>query len=161
MSPNTTVTITSFGYLHAAPPAADLTVDLRRHFKDPHVHPELRHRTAEDLAVREAVLRTAGIPQLINAITTAADAYLSGPGAADIATLDIATGCAGGRHRAGTTAMVLAAILAGDQDQLAYLTGGPDAARRWGLNHLAHWYADRPLDVHLVHRDMHRAVVAR
>ncbi|MFB7764241.1 RapZ C-terminal domain-containing protein [Streptomyces xiamenensis] len=156
-----TVTITSFGYLHAAPPAAHLTFDLRQHFKDPHVAPELRHRTAEDQVVREAVLRTAGIPQLLTAIATAANAYLSGPSADTVATLDIATGCAGGRHRAGTTAMVLAAIMAGDQDQLAYLTGGQDAARRWELDRLARWYADRPYDVHLVHRDMHRAVVAR
>ncbi|WP_435837479.1 hypothetical protein [Streptomyces chartreusis] len=39
------VEIVSFGYLHAAPPAAHLTIDLRHHFRDQHVSPELRYMT--------------------------------------------------------------------------------------------------------------------
>ncbi|WP_037802786.1 RapZ C-terminal domain-containing protein, partial [Streptomyces resistomycificus] len=56
-----TVTVVSFGYLHDAPPAADLTVDLRHHFRDPHVSPELRYMTAKDREVRDAVMGTPGI----------------------------------------------------------------------------------------------------
>lgn len=52
------VEIVSFGYLHDAPPAAHLTIDLRQHFRDPHVSPELRFMTADDAPVREAVLNT-------------------------------------------------------------------------------------------------------
>lgn len=52
----TTVEIISFGYGHAAPPEAHLILDLRKHFRDPHVNPALRYMTAEDRAVRRAVL---------------------------------------------------------------------------------------------------------
>jgi UPF0042 nucleotide-binding protein len=103
------VHITTFGYLHGDPPAATLTLDLRTHFKDPHVSPELHFMTAHDSAVREAVLNTPGITPLIRATITAVHAFLSGPTAAPVS---IAVGCAGGRHRAATVGMELAAALA-------------------------------------------------
>jgi RNase adaptor protein for sRNA GlmZ degradation len=103
-----TVEIVSFGFLHAAPPAADLTVDLRRHFRDPHVSPELRFMTANDAPVRAAVLATAGIRQLVEATATAAAAFTAGPSAGVVT---VAAGCAGGRHRAPTVARELAARL--------------------------------------------------
>jgi UPF0042 nucleotide-binding protein len=49
------VEIVSFGYLHGEPPPAHLTIDLRHHFKDPHVSPELRSMTAHDEPVRTTV----------------------------------------------------------------------------------------------------------
>ncbi|MFD5916036.1 ATPase [Kitasatospora sp. NPDC058201] len=88
----TDIRVVSFGYLHGAPPEAHLTLDLRRHFRDPHVDPTLRHQTANDLPVRQAVLGTPGIREAI-----VADAPLT-----------VAVGCAGGRHRAATVAMALA-----------------------------------------------------
>lgn len=97
------ITITSFGYLHDEPPAAHLTLDLRAHFRDPHFDPALRDLTARSQAVRDAVLATPGIIQLIAATVAVAEAYLAGPSAANH-TLRIATGCAGGRHRAATVA---------------------------------------------------------
>lgn len=100
-----TVEIVSFGYLHAEPPAAHLTIDLRQHFRDPHVSPALRYMTAHDEPVRAAVLGTPGIPSLIHAAEDAVMAMLAGPSAT---TVTIALGCAGGRHRAPVVASQLA-----------------------------------------------------
>ncbi|MFE9170860.1 ATPase [Streptomyces kebangsaanensis] len=100
-----TVDIVSFGYLHAAPPAAHLTVDLRHHFRDPHVSLELRYMTAHDEAVRAAVLATPGIRQLLAGIAASVTAFAAGPSAGPIT---VASGCAGGRHRAPTFAQALA-----------------------------------------------------
>ncbi|GAA2476687.1 hypothetical protein GCM10010406_11060 [Streptomyces thermolineatus] len=99
------VTITSFGFLHSPPPAAHLVADLRTHFRDPHVSPELRHLTAHDQAVRDAVLSTPGIPAVVNALAATVAGYLAGPSAGPVA---VAVGCAGGRHRAATVSAELA-----------------------------------------------------
>ncbi|MFF2044033.1 ATPase [Kitasatospora sp. NPDC058170] len=101
----TTIEVISFGYLHGAPPEAHLTLDLRKHFRDPHVDPALRHRTANDLPVRQAVLGTPGIREAITAAALVVDAFDAGPSEAP---LTVAVGCAGGRHRAATVAMALA-----------------------------------------------------
>ncbi|MEU2713854.1 RNase adapter RapZ [Streptomyces sp. NPDC007205] len=102
------VEIVSFGYLHDAPPAAHLTIDLRHHFRDPHVSPELRYMTADDQPVRAAVLGTPGVAALVLATASAVDALASGPSAGAIA---VADGCAGGRHRAPVFARALAELL--------------------------------------------------
>ncbi|MFE9437091.1 ATPase [Streptomyces sp. NPDC006640] len=99
------VAIVSFGFLHGAPPEAHLTVDLRQHFRDPHVSPELRYMTAHDEPVRAAVLGTPGIVALIDATAAAVDAFAAGPSGGSVT---IADGCAGGRHRAPTFALALA-----------------------------------------------------
>ncbi|WP_328440564.1 ATPase [Streptomyces sp. NBC_00444] len=103
------VEIVSFGYLHDEPPAAHLTIDLRHHFRDPHVSPELRYMTADDEPVRTAVLNTPGITALVEATAAAVVAFASGPSAG---TVTVADGCAGGRHRAPTFARALAERLA-------------------------------------------------
>lgn len=95
------IEIVSFGYGHGAPPEAHLTLDLREHFRDPHVNPALRHLTAADKSVTAAVLATPGIPELITAAALAADAFLCGPTSAP---LTIAVGCVGGRHRSAAVA---------------------------------------------------------
>lgn len=105
--PPAAVVITSFGYLHGPPPAAHITLDLRDHFRDPHVSPELRYLTARDEPVRRAVLATPGIPHLVDAAVSAVTAYRAGPSAGPVT---VAVGCAG-RHRAATVAEVLAARL--------------------------------------------------
>ncbi|MEU8623281.1 RNase adapter RapZ [Streptomyces sp. NPDC048669] len=99
------VEIISFGYLHDSPPPAHVTLDLRHHFRDPHVSPELRHMTAHDEPVRAAVLRTPGIAQLVTATAAAISAFAAGPSTGPIT---VADGCAGGRHRAPTFAQALA-----------------------------------------------------
>ena len=103
-----TVEITSFGYLHGQQPSAHIVLDLRTHFRDPHVSPELRHMTAEDEPVRTAVLNTAGIATLVAATAAAVTAFAAGPSAG---TVKVVVGCAGGRHRAATVAMALADTL--------------------------------------------------
>ncbi|MFE2721328.1 ATPase [Kitasatospora sp. NPDC059327] len=106
----TEIRVVSFGYLHGAPPeGATLVLDLRHHFRDPHLDPALREQTAHDLPVRRAVLATPGIREAIVGAGLLADAFDSGP--AD-APLTVAVGCAGGRHRAATVAMALARRLA-------------------------------------------------
>lgn len=100
--------IASFGYLHAAPPQAHITLDLRKHFRDPHVSPDLRYMTAFDEPVQRAVRATPGIPQLTEAAVAAVIAFLAGPSAAD---LTVAVGCAGGRHRAAVVAADIASAL--------------------------------------------------
>ncbi|MFE4828348.1 ATPase [Streptomyces sp. NPDC056672] len=102
------VEIVSFGYLHGEPPAAHLTIDLRHHFRDPHVSPELRYMTAHDELVRTAVLDTAGIADLVEAAAHAVAAFAAGPSAG---TVRVAVGCAGGRHRAATVSMALGDLL--------------------------------------------------
>lgn len=104
------VQITTFGYLHAPPPDAHLVLDLRIHFRDPHVNPALRHMTAHEAPVRAAVLATPGISDLVQATAAAVLAYLAGPGGGAVM---VAVGCAGGRHRAATVGMSLAAALTG------------------------------------------------
>ncbi|MFJ7278146.1 ATPase [Kitasatospora sp. NPDC098663] len=102
----TDIRLVSFGYLHGAPPAfAHLVLDLRHHFRDPHVSPDLRHMTADDLPVRRTVLETPGVRELIGATALLAEAFDAGPVEGP---LNIVVGCAGGRHRAPTVAMALA-----------------------------------------------------
>ncbi|GAA2870582.1 RNase adapter RapZ [Streptosporangium fragile] len=100
--------MTSFGYLHGQPPAAHLTIDLRQHFRDPHVSPELRYLTAHDEPVGATVWGTSGIAGLVEATAAAVIAFLSGPSAGPVL---VADGCAGGRHRAPVFANRLAAQL--------------------------------------------------
>ncbi|MFH8465362.1 ATPase [Streptomyces sp. NPDC017991] len=109
------VEIVSFGYLHDAAPAAHLTIDLRHHFRDPHVSPELRCMTAADEPVRTAVLNTPGIMALVDATAIAVTAFASGPSAGAVI---VADGCAGGRHRAPTFAAALAERLRIDGHQV-------------------------------------------
>ncbi|GAA1592667.1 RapZ C-terminal domain-containing protein [Streptomyces globosus] len=106
------VVITSFGYGHQPgehAPDAHLTLDLRAHFRDPHVSPALRELTGRAQEVTDAVLGTPGIPALIAATVQAARAYLAGPSASP---LHIAAGCVGGRHRSVVVACALGTALA-------------------------------------------------
>ncbi|WP_069751617.1 RNase adapter RapZ [Streptomyces sp. EN16] len=101
----TDVKIVSFGYLHGEPPPAHITLDLRHHFRDPHVSSELRYMTAADDPVRQAVLGTPGITSLVVAVADAVNAFATGPSSGPVT---VADGCAGGRHRAPVFAQALA-----------------------------------------------------
>lgn len=100
-----TVEIVSFGFLHAPPPEADVVLDLRRAFRDPHVDPALRELTGRDRPVQRAVLGTRGIRALLKTVTRQVQAYAAGPSADRIV---IGSGCAGGRHRSVVVADRLA-----------------------------------------------------
>lgn len=99
------VSIVSFGFGHAPAPDAHLVLDLRWHFRDPHVDPGLRSLTAVDRRVRRAVLRTAGIRPLLRATARSVLAFGRGPSAGP---LTVAVGCVGGRHRSAVVAHCLA-----------------------------------------------------
>ncbi|MFJ9523244.1 ATPase [Kitasatospora sp. NPDC101801] len=108
------VKIITFGYLHGAAPEAELVLDLRRHFRDPHVNPELRYKTARDQEVRDAVAATPGVLQVVAAAITMTQSYAMGPVAAT-APFRVAFGCAGGRHRAATAGEMLQQALTAAQ----------------------------------------------
>lgn len=114
-----TVNIITFGYLHGAPPAADITIDLRVHFRDPHFDPALRESTALDQAVRHNVTATPGIIALIHGLAIAARAFLAGPADRDVT---VAVGCGGGRHRAAAVGLHLQEVLAdlGEETSLTH-----------------------------------------
>ncbi|MGY5634182.1 RapZ C-terminal domain-containing protein [Streptomyces sp. UC1A3] len=99
------VRIVSFGYGHGDAPAAHLTLDLRHHFRDPHISPAMRELTAVHRKVRRTVLGTAGIKALLAATVRTVQAYDAGPSARDTV---VAVGCVGGRHRSAVAADVLA-----------------------------------------------------
>ncbi|KOG85976.1 ATPase [Streptomyces varsoviensis] len=90
------VELVSFGFLHGPAPEADLVIDMREHFRDPHVNPELRQLTAEHELVTRTVFATPGVPELARAILAAVDSFRAGPSAGPVR---VAVGCAGGRHR--------------------------------------------------------------
>ncbi|WP_406170263.1 ATPase [Streptomyces canus] len=100
-----TVEIVSFGFLHASAPEADLTVDLRRAFRDPHVDPAMRQLTGRDRRVQRAVLDTSGVRQLLKATVRQVQAFAAGP---SVDRIVIGSGCAGGRHRSVVVADKLA-----------------------------------------------------
>lgn len=100
-----TIEIVSFGYGHGPAPEAHITVDLRHHFRDPHVRPELRGLTANDRPVRRAVLATSGVRRMIRATVHQVQALAAGPTPGAIT---VAFGCVGGRHRSAVAAANLA-----------------------------------------------------
>jgi RNase adaptor protein for sRNA GlmZ degradation len=103
------VEVLSFGYGHSRPPQAHITIDLRSHFKDPHVNPALRCLTAADAEVSHAVTGTPGVPSLTCAIAAMVRAFRDGPGRGSV---KVAIGCVGGRHRSAVVANEVARILA-------------------------------------------------
>jgi RNase adaptor protein for sRNA GlmZ degradation len=125
------VLIESFGYGWGTAPIAHLIVDVRDHFRDPHVSPELRQLTATDERVVRAVLGTPGVPALVRSIVLAARAFLDGPSPGPVM---VAVGCVGGRHRSAVIASEVARLL-------EYVYGGTRAA--------------------VSHRDMGRPVIER
>lgn len=100
-----TVRIISFGFLHGPAPEADVILDLRRAFRDPHIDPRMRELTGRDLLVQRAVLRTAGVRALLGATVRQVQAYAKGP---SVDRIVIGSACAGGRHRSVVVADQLA-----------------------------------------------------
>jgi UPF0042 nucleotide-binding protein len=73
------VRVVSFGYGHGDAPAAHLTLDLRHHFRNPELGPEMRGRTVIHQEGRRSILGTPGIRPLLAAAVRAVRAYDSGP----------------------------------------------------------------------------------
>lgn len=100
------VELISFGYLHGPAPEAHLVVDMRKHFRDPHVHEGLRELTADNELVMRTVFNTPGVEALARATLAAVAALRAGPSAGPVR---VAVGCAGGRHRSAAMVNYLAA----------------------------------------------------
>ncbi|REH31002.1 RNase adapter RapZ [Kutzneria buriramensis] len=87
--------VTSFGFGHAPAPAADIVLDLRPWFRDPHVSSRLRELTGRDPEVIANVLSTPGVGGFINQVFRAAGELVQ----LGLGTVNLAAGCVGGRHR--------------------------------------------------------------
>ncbi|MEV5408587.1 RNase adapter RapZ [Thermopolyspora sp. NPDC052614] len=102
------VEVTSFGYGHAAPPEADIVLDGRRLFRNPHASPAMRAMTGLDPAVYEHVLSTPGVRQVVDHTAACVRELLAATGQS----VRVGAGCAGGRHRSVVIARALADELA-------------------------------------------------
>jgi RNase adaptor protein for sRNA GlmZ degradation len=132
---NAPVQLVSFGYLHDAPPVADVVFDARRRYHDPHFNLSLRELTAEDPRVAAAVMATLGVQILVEAVVALAHGYRRGP---DRGPVVIAVGCSGGRHRAPSIAAEVARRLEnqGVPVALAHRDIGRPVVR-WALSEVA------------------------
>lgn len=95
----TNLRVLSFGYGHGDLPdevkRADITVDVRDWFRDPHVDPSLREMTGLDRAVIDKVLATWGVTRFIATLGHLAVNLMR----QRKRTVIVAVGCVGGRHR--------------------------------------------------------------
>ncbi len=105
------VKVLSFGYGHAPAPQADITIDARRHLRNPHHDPTMRQLTGLDPAVRRHVLATPGADCLIRHTTACATDLLTALPRPPALVVTIAVGCVGGRHRSVALAEEIAATL--------------------------------------------------
>ncbi len=92
--------VISFGFGFGPAPAADLVLDLRELFRDPHVSPALREMTGRDYPVIANVLSTPGAVAFIDRIFNAIGELVR----LELGTVTVAAGCTGGRHRSTTVA---------------------------------------------------------
>lgn len=97
-TPPVQLRVVSFGYGHnEPPPPADITVDVRRWFHDPHIDSDLREKNGRDHpAVIDKVMDTPGVPRFVDGLWQVAQGLLE----LRTGLLTLAVGCTGGRHRA-------------------------------------------------------------
>ncbi|MFI5611330.1 ATPase [Amycolatopsis sp. NPDC051903] len=112
------VVIRSFGYLHGVPRdvaivPTQLVIDVRELFRDPHMRPEFRELTGRDDVIRANVLDQPGAIEFIRAQAAAIATLVPGMSARQPNPLvvNVAVGCAGGRHRSVVIAEALAVLL--------------------------------------------------
>ncbi|GAA4663524.1 MULTISPECIES: RapZ C-terminal domain-containing protein [Amycolatopsis] len=92
------VAVTSFGYLHGAPPKAHLVVDVRDCLHNPANGRAMRELTGLYPQVREHVLATPGATDVLASLLSTVRTLhrLHDPRRLKVL---VAIGCAGGRHR--------------------------------------------------------------
>ncbi len=120
------MTLMSFGYKWGLPVDADVVLDCRL-LPNPHWVPDLRPQTGLDPEVSHWVLSQEGAADFVADLTVLLRRYAVGYLAEGKHYAAIAVGCTGGRHR--SVAIV------------------EELAKRLG---------DKPIDVHVVHRDLER-----
>ena len=92
------VTVMSFGYKYGIPLEADLVMDVR-FLPNPYYDPELRSLTGLDSAVRDYVLDNDTARSFLAQFTSLLSRLLPLYTAEGKASLTVAIGCTGGRHR--------------------------------------------------------------
>lgn len=103
--------VISFGYGHGDPPQADITLDARRHLRNPHADPAMRELTGLHSRVRHHVLTTPGARNLIGHAAAMASDLLTDVANERWRLVTVAVGCVGGRHRSVALAEEIAAEL--------------------------------------------------
>lgn len=96
------IKLISFGYLHlkdGRPPAADRVEDVRNRLRDPAAAGDVLDLDGRDPRVQDIVLNTPGARELLDNLVDYAS-LAAGPAV-------IATGCAGGKHRAAAITELL------------------------------------------------------
>lgn len=101
--------IVSFGFKQpeGVPTYADVILDVRDWFHDPHVSPELRELTGLDQAVVDSVVIQPGFQQYVTTIV----AFLIRLEIMKPRGITIAIGCVGGRHRSVVVARAIDDLL--------------------------------------------------
>ena len=95
---NLRVSVTSFGFKHGIPRAADLVFDVR-FLPNPYYVPELRALTGLDDGVREYVFRGGQAEEFLTKLEDMLDYLLPRYGQEGKTALVVAVGCTGGHHR--------------------------------------------------------------
>jgi UPF0042 nucleotide-binding protein len=93
-----TVLLQSFAFKHGVPLDADLVFDVRC-LANPHWHPDLRHMTGLDTAVREFLDKDALVESLYRDLSGFLLKWLPEFRQNDRSYLTVAIGCTGGQHR--------------------------------------------------------------
>lgn len=108
---NVRVVVTSFGFLHGpAPEEAHIVVDLREALRNPHRDPAMRELTGLDPQVREHVLATPRAVDIVLDTAALVASLLPGHDRQGLL-VQVAFGCAGGRHRSVVLANELTNVL--------------------------------------------------
>ncbi|MEV7122189.1 RapZ C-terminal domain-containing protein [Kitasatospora griseola] len=94
------VQVLSFGFGHDGPvPEADILLDLRRAYRNPHTDPAMRQLTGFDAPVAAHVDATPGIGALVRHTVAAVVDLVAEVGVPQRRLIRVAAGCVGGRHR--------------------------------------------------------------
>jgi len=105
----TMIKLISFGYGHGTPPAAQITLDVRHLFRDPHVSPTMRTMTGRDQEVIDSVMRQQGAADTVHNLTMQSVTLDAIDPTGDFT---LAIGCVGGRHRSVVLVNEIADMLA-------------------------------------------------
>lgn len=120
MEQTPTITIISFGYKAAAPPAANITFDVR-FLKNPYWVEELRPQCGLDKPVQDYVMQFESAQQFLHSVLTMLKDLLPKFHEWGINEYTVAFGCTGGQHRSTTMVEMLASALEQDYPQVRIL----------------------------------------
>lgn len=112
------ITIMSFGYKYGIPLDSDLVMDVR-FLPNPYYHPALKNLTGNDRQVREYVFSSEVTGQFMDKFSGLVEFLIPHYISEGKATLLIAIGCTGGRHRSVVLANYLGEVLSAKNYRVA------------------------------------------